>query len=27
MIIRATRLYVRLNEHGEWVEAPARNTS
>jgi hypothetical protein len=22
MIIRATRLYVRLNEHGEWVEAP-----
>jgi len=21
-IIRATRLYVRLNEHGEWVEAP-----
>jgi hypothetical protein len=22
MIIRATRLYVRINEHGEWVEAP-----
>ncbi len=22
MIIRATRLYVRLNEHGEWTEAP-----
>jgi hypothetical protein len=22
MIIRAARLYVRLNEHGEWVEAP-----
>jgi hypothetical protein len=22
MIIRATRLYVRLNEHGEWSEAP-----
>ena len=22
MIIRATRLYVRINEHGDWVEAP-----
>ena len=22
MIIRATRLYVRINEHGEWTEAP-----
>ena len=22
MIIRATRLYVRINEHGDWTEAP-----
>jgi len=22
MVIRATRLYVRINEHGDWTEAP-----
>jgi hypothetical protein len=24
-IIRATRLYVRINEHGDWTEAPRTN--